>query len=124
VIQQAICTIFYTDLYSGVHNLLAGDVIRLALYGQAADLDASTAAYTASGEITGDAYTAGGIDLTGATLVLDGGVARIRWANAQWPAGVLSARGGLIYNASKSNKAIAVLDFGHTKTMNPFVVVT
>jgi hypothetical protein len=33
-----------------------------------------------------------------------------------WPVAGFTARGALLYNASKGNKAIAVLDFGADKT--------
>ena len=34
----------------------------------------------------------------------------------QWSTATITARGALIYNSSKSNKAVAVLDFGTDKT--------
>lgn len=121
MIRQAICTSFYTELYSGTHNILGGDVVKIALYTEAADLGATTTAYTASGEVSGSGYTAGGITLSGAALRLENGILKLTWSDANFAAD-LSARGALVYNSSKSNKSIVVLDFGHTKTMNPFIV--
>jgi hypothetical protein len=40
----------------------------------------------------------------------------VDFANPTWNPASFTARGALIYNASKSNKAIAVLDFGADKT--------
>jgi len=60
-------------------------------------------------------YTAGGVVLTGATIASANGIAYIDFDNALWTA-ALTARGALIYNASKSDKSVAVLDFGADKT--------
>jgi hypothetical protein len=40
----------------------------------------------------------------------------VDFANAVWDPASFTARGALIYNASKGDKAIAVLDFGSDKT--------
>lgn len=113
-ISQTLCTSFKAELYEAVHNLLT-DTIRIALYTDNATLDESTTVYTTTGEISGAGYTAGGIVLTGATINTSGQIAYVDFADAVWT-GALTARGALIYNASKSNKAIAVLDFGTDKT--------
>ena len=113
-ISQTLCTSFKAELYEAVHNLLA-DTIRIALYTDNATLDESTTVYTTTGEISGAGYTAGGIVLTGATVNTSGQIAYVDFSDAVWT-GALTARGALIYNASKSNKAIAVLDFGTDKT--------
>ena len=113
-ISQTLCTSFKAELYEAVHNLLT-DTIRIALYTDNATLNESTTVYTTTGEISGAGYTAGGIVLTGATINTSGQIAYVDFADAVWT-GALTARGALIYNASKSNKAIAVLDFGTDKT--------
>lgn len=113
-ISQTLCTSFKAELYEAVHNLLT-DSIKIALYTDNATLDESTTVYTTTGEISGAGYTAGGIVLTGATINTSGQIAYVDFADAVWT-GALTARGALIYNASKSNKAIAVLDFGTDKT--------
>ncbi len=113
-ISQTLCTSFKAELYEAVHNLLT-DSIKIALYTDSATLDESTTVYTTTGEISGAGYTAGGIVLTGATVNTSGQIAYVDFADAVWT-GALTARGALIYNASKSNKAIAVLDFGTDKT--------
>lgn len=113
-ISQTLCTSFKAELYEAVHNLLT-DTIQIALYTDNATLDESTTVYTTTGEISGAGYTAGGIILTGATINTSGQIAYVDFADAVWT-GALTARGALIYNASKSNKAIAVLDFGTDKT--------
>lgn len=113
-ISQTLCTSFKAELYEAVHNLLT-DTIQIALYTDNATLDESTTVYTTTSEISGAGYTAGGIVLTGATINTSGQIAYVDFADAVWT-GALTARGALIYNASKSNKAIAVLDFGTDKT--------
>jgi hypothetical protein len=121
-ISQTLCTSFKAELYQAVHDLLT-DSIKIALYTDNATLDESTTVYTTSNEITGTGYTAGGVVMTGITVSTSGQIAFVGFANASW-SGALTARGALIYNASKSNKAIAVLDFGADKTSVTTFLVT
>jgi hypothetical protein len=114
-ISQTQCTSFKAELYQGVHNLLV-DTIKIALYTSSATINADTTVYTTSGEVATGGYTAGGIVLTGATVNTSNGVAYVNFNNASWEPSNFTCRGALIYNASKSNKAIAVLDFGADKT--------
>jgi hypothetical protein len=72
--------------------------------------------YTTSNEVTGTGYTAGGNTLTGATVTLTGTTAFVDFSDTSWSTATITARGALIYNSSKSNKAVAVLDFGSDKT--------
>lgn len=115
-ITQALCSSFKKELLEGVHNFsdTGGDVFKLALYTAGATLDASTTAYTTSGEITGVGYSAGGIALTNVGVSLAGAVAYLDFDDATWTSATLSAGGALIYNSSESNKAVAVLNFGAT----------
>jgi hypothetical protein len=122
MISQTLCTSFKAELYQAVHNLLT-DTIKIALYTNNATLDESTTVYTVSNEIAGTGYTAGGVVMTGITVSTSGQIAYVNFANASWT-GALTARGALIYNASKSNKAIAVLDFGADKTSVTVFTVT
>jgi hypothetical protein len=107
-------TSFKVELPQAVHNLLT-DTIKMALYDSTAILNADTTVYNASSEVVATGYTAGGVVLTGATIASMSGSAYIDFDNAVWTA-ALTARGALIYNASKSNKSVAVLDFGADKT--------
>ena len=91
------------------------DTFYMALYTNAASLDAATTAYTSSGEVVATGYTAGGLALTVAqtpTVGNSGNVAYISFDNAVWSA-ALTARGALIYT---SGGAVCVLDFGADKT--------
>lgn len=114
-ISQSLVSSFKQQILLGEHDLDT-DVIKIALYTSAATLDASTTAYSTSDEVTGPGYTAGGNTLTGATVSLTGTTAFVDFDNTTWSAATITARGALIYNSSKSNKAIAVLDFGSDKT--------
>lgn len=114
-ISQAMCSSFKQQLFLGEHDLDT-DVIKLALYTSSATLDASTTAYSTTNEVSGTGYTAGGNTLTGATVSLSGTTAYVDFSDTTWTTATITARGALIYNSSKSNKAIAVLDFGADKT--------
>jgi hypothetical protein len=114
-ISQALCSSFKQQILLGEHDLEI-DVINIALYTSAANLDASTTEYGSSGEVVGSGYIAGGKVLTGVTVLLSGTTAYVDFADTTWDPASFTARGALIYNVSKSNKAIAVLDFGSDKT--------
>lgn len=122
-IVQTQTTSFKAELYQGVHDLLT-DNIFIALYNGNANLDASTTVYTTAEEITGTGYTAGGEQLSGVTVNTSGTVAYVNFANVQWDPAAFTTRCALIYNASKGNKAIAVLDFGADKTATSTFTIT
>jgi hypothetical protein len=122
MIYQTQTTSFKTELLSGVHDL-STDTIKLALYTDSADLSETTTTYSATNETSGTGYSAGGVTLTGVTIGSSNGVAYVSFDNAVWNPATFSAAGGLLYNASKSNKSIAVLSFGAIKTAtNTFTV--
>lgn len=114
-ISQAMCSSFKQQILLGEHDLDT-DVLKIALYTSLATLGASTTVYTTSDEVVGAGYTAGGNTLTGATVSLSGTTAFVDFADTSWTTATITARGALIYNSSKSNKAVAVLDFGSDKT--------
>lgn len=114
-IVQTQTTSFKKELYQGVHNLET-DVLKIALYTANADLNADTTVYTTSNEITGTGYTAGGNVISGVTVSSSGYTAYVDFANVVWNPGIFTTRCALIYNSSKGNKSIAVLDFGSDKT--------
>jgi hypothetical protein len=121
-IVQTQTTSFKSELYQAVHNLLT-DTLKIALYTGNASLDSTTTVYSSSNEVVATGYTAGGNTLTGVTLNTSGYIAYVNWANTSWT-GAITARCALIYNASKSNKAIAVLDFGSDKTSTTTFLIT
>jgi hypothetical protein len=119
-IVQTQTTSFKAELYEGIHNLLT-DTLRIALYTAEADLNESTTAYSATSEVVGTGYVAGGVTLTGVTISSTGYTAYVNFNNVAFGAAV-TARCALIYNASKSNRSIAVLDFGSDKTSASFTI--
>lgn len=114
-ISQAMCSSFKEELLQGVHDFLT-DTFMIALYTSSATLGASTTAYTTSNEVVGTGYTAGGNTLAGTTVSLSGTTAFVDFSDSTWSTATITARGALIYNSSKSDKAVAVLDFGADKT--------
>ena len=115
MISQALCSSFKQQILLGEHDMDT-DVIKIALYTSAADLSAATTAYSTSNEVVGTGYTAGGNTLTGASVSLTGTTAFVDFSDTTWTTATITARGALLYNSSKSNKAVAVLDFGSDKT--------
>jgi hypothetical protein len=112
MITQTATTPFKAELLQGIHDFNT-DVFKLALYVATADLGANTLIYTTAGEVSGAGYTAGGETMTGVSVSPQGFV---NFANVVWPVANFTARGALIYNSSKANRAVAVLDFGADKT--------
>ena len=121
-IQQGATNAFKTGLPSGTYDF-ATDTFKMALYTGAADIGPTTLSYTATGETSGTGYTAGGQTLTGVTVSTSGLVAYVNFNPVSWSAAI-TARGALIYNTSKSNKSIAVINFGSDKTSNTTFVIT
>jgi hypothetical protein len=119
MITQTATTSFKADLLKAVHDFNT-DTFKLALYVATADLGANTTVYGTAGETSGTGYVAGGNTLTGVS-VNDAGF--VNFTNTSWNPAVFTARGALIYNSTKGNKAVAVLDFGSDKTAtNTFLV--
>lgn len=120
------CTSFKQQLLEAVHDfkLTGGDTFKIALYTNSATLDASTTAYTTSGETTntsGSAYSAGGNTLTRIDPTSSGTTAFTDFADTSWASASFTARGALIYNTTPSsgaytNPSVVVLDFGSDKT--------
>jgi hypothetical protein len=119
-ILQTQTTSFKTELYTAVHNL-STDTLKIALYTAAVDLNESTTVYSATNEVTGTGYVAGGVALTGVTISSSGYTAYVDFADVVFGASV-TARCALIYNVTQGNKSIAVLDFGSDKTSTNFTI--
>jgi hypothetical protein len=122
-ILQTQTTSFKAELYQGIHDLTT-DVIKIALYTANANLNADTTAYTTTNEIVGTGYTAGGETMTGITVSTSGYTAYVGFDNVTWNPGAFTARCALIYNSSKGNKSVAVLDFGSDKTTTATFTIT
>jgi hypothetical protein len=121
-IVQTQTTSFKSQLYQGVHDLTT-DQLYVALYTGFANLNADTTIYSATNEVAASSsYTTGGQLLTGVTLNTYGYTAYVNFNNVVWTGTAITARCALIYNASKGNKSIAVLDFGSDKTQTNFTI--
>lgn len=125
-IAQTATTSFKVELLQAVHNFgpTSPDTFKIALYTGAANIGPTTTVYTTSGETSGTGYTAGGLTLVISTSPTannnSSGVptAYVSFNNVSWTNSSFTARGALIYNVSKGNKSVAVLDFGGDKTTN------
>jgi len=116
-ITQAMCTSFKADVLNKEQDLEA-DTLKIALYTSSATLDATTTAYSATNEVSGTGYTAGGVTLTSTTVATTGTTAYFDAADPEWTSASFTARGALIYNSTNADKAIAVLDFGGDFTVS------
>ncbi len=107
---------FKEQLLLGQHDLET-DTLKIALYTSSAILGPGTLVYTTAAEVSGPGYVAGGEVLVNVSVNLSNGIAYASFDNPTWIAATFSTRGALIYNASKANKSIAVLNFGIDQTM-------
>lgn len=120
MIIQCITNSFRAEMLQGIHDLDT-DVLKLALYTGSANLYPTTTVYTTAGEVVASGYAAGGVTLAGVTIstgtasTTQPAVVFVDFNDAVFNA-ALTARGALIYNSSKANRSIAVIDFGADKT--------
>ena len=117
-ISTAFCTSFKQGLMQGLHNFdnPGGNTFKIALYTSTATLGASTTAYSATNEVTGTGYTAGGNTLTSVTPTTSGTTAYTDFADTTWASSTITANGALIYNANATNASCVVLAFGSDKS--------
>ena len=122
-IVQTQTTSFKKELYQGIHDLTV-DTLKIALFTANADLNEATTAYSTDNEITGTGYVAGGKIITGVTINSSGFTAYVSFDNVVWNPAAFTTRCALIYNSSKANRSIAVLDFGSDKTATNTFTIT
>ena len=123
-INQAYCSSFKRQLLEAVHDfrtaLEGGDTFKIALYTEAAVLNASTLAYTTDGEVVGSGYVAGGAILSQVSPVVYNQSGILTFSTISWLSSTISARAALIYNLTPthtySNPACVVLDFGMVRS--------
>lgn len=116
-ITTAMSNSFKQELFQAIHNI-GTHTFYTSLYTSSATLDATTTAYTATNEVSGTAYVAGGQALTGGTSGLSSGTAYITFNNVVWSAASFSSAGCMVYNSSASNRSCAVYNFGTTYTVS------
>ena len=131
---QAMCTSFMQELMTATHNFTpsTGDTFKAALYLASATVDAATTAYSSTGEVTGPGYTAGGIVVTNANAPLSSNTSATAGVAYWTPSASLTYTSVtlttafdavLIYNSSKSDKAVSVHTFGsQTVTAGTFTL--
>lgn len=126
-ISQAMVTSFKVEILDGVHNFgvgvtrgsTAADMFMIALFTSSASLGASTTAYSSTDEVSssGTNYVTGGKTLVISQVPTSSGTtAYLDFSDVTWASATITANGALIYNATQSNKAVAVLAFGGDKT--------
>jgi hypothetical protein len=126
-LSQTLATSFKVEILDGVHNFgtgviratTAADTFKIALYTATATLNATTTVYTTQDEVTGTGYTAGGNTLVISQVPTSTNTETVAWLNfenSSWANATFSADGALIYNSTQGNKAVAILNFGSTKT--------
>jgi hypothetical protein len=126
-ISQTLATSFKVEILDGIHNFgvgvirasTAADTFKIALYSTLATLGSTTTVYTTQDEVTGTGYVAGGNTLVISQVPTSTSTETVAWLNfenSSWASASFSADGALIYNSTQGNKAVAVLNFGSTKT--------
>ncbi len=113
-----LCTSFKKEVLEGLHdfNASGGNTYKLALYTNSASFTAATTVYTATNEVSGTGYSAGGGTLTNIDPTTSGTTAFIDFADLTFSSATITARGALIYNSTNGNRTVCVLDFGTDKT--------
>lgn len=125
----SLCTSFLSELMTGTHNFgvapiraaTTADTFKAALYLATATYNAATTAYSATGEVSGTNYTAGGVTVTNATPPASTNTSATA-GTAYWTSSASLVYTNvtlttafdtvLIYNSTQSNKAVGVYTFG------------
>lgn len=113
------CTSFKKELLTATHDFTAstGSTFKLALYDNSASFTAATTAYTATNEVSGTGYSAGGGTLTNVTPTSSGTTGLTDFDDLTFSTATITARGALIYNdTAAGDPSVVVLDFGGDKT--------
>ena len=117
-ITQAVCNSFKQELLQGLHDL-DGHTLKLPLYTSSATLGPTTTAFSTTNESSGTNYTSGGATIANVAVAVSGTVAYVDFDDVSFSSATISdAAGALIYNSSASDRAIAVIDFGSTKSVS------
>jgi hypothetical protein len=126
---QSMCTSFLSELMTATHNFgvaptrgaSTADTFKGALYLTTATINASTTAYSATGEVTGTNYTAGGVAITNATAPASTNTSSTAGVGYWTPSASITYTNVtlstafdtmLLYNSTQSNKAVSVHTFG------------
>ena len=122
----AIATSFKSEILQAYHNFgttvtragTGADTFKAALYLTTGSIGAGTTAYTASGEVSGTNYSAGGVSVTNATPPTTSGTTAYWTPSAAITYSTVTLSTAfdtvLIYNSSQSNRAVLSFNFGST----------
>jgi hypothetical protein len=125
----SVCSSFLGEVLTATHNFGASpiraattaDTFKASLYLSSGTINASATAYTATGEVTGTGYTAGGVAVTNATAPLSTNTSSTAGVGYWTPSSSITYtsvtlstafNAMLMYNSTQSNKAVAVYTFG------------
>ena len=122
-IVQTQTTSFKKELYQGIHDLDT-DVLKIALYTANANLNEATTEYTTTSEIVGTGYVAGGKLIQNVLISSENYTAYVSFDNPFWNPASFTTRCALIYNVTKANRSICVLDFGSDKICTSTFLIT
>ena len=128
-ITSCVVNSFKTELLKGLHSFdtsgatPAGNVFKIALYDNSATLGTTTTAYSASDEVSGSGYSAGGNTLTNTGVGTTTTTSFTDFSDTSWTSASFTARGCLIFNSSSvtgltANAAVCAVDFGGDKTVS------
>jgi len=115
---------FKSELLAGTHDFKYGtstQTFKVALYTSLAAYSTASTVYLTTSEVSssGTGYATGGQDLALDTLsgsVPGSNTAIVDFTNETFTSVTLTAVGAAIYNSSKSNKLVLVIDFGGSKS--------
>ena len=137
---QSMCTSFLGEVLTATHNFGTAptrgagtaDTFKAALYLASATVNASTTAYSSTGEVTGTNYSPGGVNVTNANAPLSSNTSATAGTGYWTPSASLTYTNVtlstafdavLIYNSTQSNKAVSVHTFGsQTVTAGTFTL--
>lgn len=108
---------FKTDLCDGSVNLASGgDSFKVALYNNSHAFTATDTVYSATNEVSGTGYTAGGTALSGQSI---SGTTTVTWdaTDTAWSGATFSAYHAVIYDVTNTNSLVCSIDFGGVQTV-------
>ena len=142
--DSAVCGTYKKEIQAGIHrwttasrgdsSAISADTFKVAMFTDSATIDQDTTGYTASNEVSGTAYSAGGAALGSVTLGMADNSATVTtayldFADTTWSTSTISsAMGALIYNSTLSGAstgstttaaaypAVAMYDFETAKS--------
>lgn len=117
-------TSFKVEILDGLHALgtsvvragTGADTVKAALYLATATVNASTTAYSATNEVSGSGYAAGGVTVTNATAPTSTGTTSFWTPSASIVYTTVTLTTAfdcvLLYNSTQANRAISAHTFG------------